>query len=88
MAIHNLDDQVQEYFDFTVLGNKYRFRHMTTDEVDEWSKLSDPQKSKEYLFKFIDKVDQNSPDFSEISKKMITPHWLHFNAMVKVEFGM
>lgn len=84
----DLDDSVREYFEFSVKGHKYRFNHMTTDEVEELKKLGDDDvKTKELLFKFISKVDPKSPSFKEISKKMIVPHWVNFRKMIETEFG-
>lgn len=86
--IHNLDESVVEYFDFIVKGHKYRFQHMTTEEMAEMKKLSgDEEKARDYMFKFISKTDEASPDFIEVSKQMITPQWVKFFAMIKVEFN-
>lgn len=32
---YNLDDAYAEYFEFKVSGKAYRFRHMTTEEIDK-----------------------------------------------------
>jgi hypothetical protein len=86
--IHNLDESVQEYFEFIVKGHNYRFRHMNTEEMEAWKDVeSDDVKAKEYLYSFISKVNADSPEFSEVAKTMITPHWLAFKKMVQVEFG-
>lgn len=84
--IHNLDE-VQEYFEFIVGGHTYRFRFFNTEETEEMQKfVNDDQKTKEFLFKFITKKDETSPDFSEVSKKMTVPQWIKFRKMLEVEF--
>lgn len=86
--IHNLDEQVQEYFEFIVKGHKYKFRHMTTEEIEELRKIEDnEEKSKEFLYSFITKEEETAPEFPEVAKDMITPHWIRFREMIKTEFG-
>lgn len=85
-TIHNLDEGVQEYFEFSVKGHVYRFRHLNTEEVHELMKLSGEELEK-HIYQFITKVNPESPDFTEISKKMITPEWANFKKMITSEFG-
>lgn len=86
--MHNLDDGVNEYFDFTVKGHTFRFRHMTMDEIEKMKEFeNDEKKSREYLFGFISKVDETSPEFVEVSKQMTAPHWIRFREMIKAEFS-
>ena len=86
--VYNLDESVQEYFEFKLKGHNYRFNHMNTEEVEELRKVeTDDDKSREFMFKFISKVDEKSPEFSELSKKMIAPHWVNFKKMILTEFG-
>jgi len=84
--IHNLDEAVVEFFDFIIKGHTYRFRHMNTEEMTEMKTLvGDEEKTKDYLFKFISKIDDSSPEFTEIAKKMLSPHWNKFAEMLKSE---
>lgn len=86
--VHDLDDSVLEYFEFRLKGHIYRFRHMNTDEAEELQKLeNDEEKSKQFIFGFITKVDPNSPDFSDLAKQMIIPHWRRFRKMIEVEMN-
>lgn len=88
MTMHNLDAEVNEYFDFVVKGHTYRFRHLTMEEIEKMKEYeADEKKSREYLFKFITKQDEASPDFQEVSKQMIAPHWIKFREMIKAEFS-
>lgn len=87
--IHNLDEGVQEYFEFILKGHKYRFAHLNTEQLEELQKISDSDedKQKDFFYKFITKVDDSSPDFADISKQMIAPHWIRFRKMVETEFS-
>ncbi len=99
--IHNLDDGVQEYFEFIVKGHTYRFKQPNTEELDDMRTATTPgdvelddkareaeeKESKEALFQFITSVGE-APEFKEISKKMTVPHWNRFNKMVAVEMGL
>jgi hypothetical protein len=86
--IHNLDESIVESFEFIVKGYKYKFRQPNTEELEELAKLgSDEKKSQEFLFSFISKVDESSPEFPEVAKKMIAPHWVAFRKMIQSELG-
>lgn len=85
--IHNLDE-IAEYFEFQLKGHQYRFRHLTTDEIEALQKMgSDDAKSREYLYTFITPINKESPAFKKIAKTMITPHWVKFREMIRAEFG-
>ncbi len=87
--IHNLDEGVEESFNFQLLGHVYNFRHLNTEEIEtlQTFKKEDDKGTKEFLFKFVTAVDKDAPPFSETTKKMLTPHWRRFIDMVKTEFG-
>jgi len=90
MKIHNLDEGVQEYFDFIVGGFKYRFRHLNTEESEELKELEkagDDSKVKKFLYNFISQVDEKAPKFSETAKKMIGPQWVRFRKMIEEEYS-
>ena len=85
--VHNLDD-VQEYFEFIVSGCTYRFRHMTSEEIDQLNKLGeDREKVNDFMYSFITKADETSPDFKEVAKKMTSPKWAKFTVMLKEELS-
>lgn len=86
---YNLDDSVTEYFEFMVLGIKYKFKYMTTEEVEkiqEFAKNKEDKKIKEYMMEFIENVVPSQPSFEKTSKKMLTSHWKNFNEMIVAEF--
>lgn len=85
--IHNLDESIKESFDFILKGHQYRFRQMTMEELEQFSKLEgNEQEAKQFLYNFVTKVDQSSPDFSEIATQMYIPQWKRFTEMLKTEF--
>lgn len=83
---HNLSESVEEYFEFTVKGHTYLFRHLTSEEM-EIMKKTDVDALDQYLYQFITKKDANSPDFAEMWKKMIRPECINFQKMIVTEFG-
>lgn len=84
---YNLDD-VQEHFEFKAGGHIYKFKHMTTEELQEFVNIKDDNdKSMDYILQFITKVDESAPDFKEVYKKFITPQIVKFQEMIKTEFG-
>ncbi len=85
---HVLDQDIAEYFTFSIRGHEYRFRYLTMPEIEKMKELEDDDaKSRAFLFSFISKVKEDSPDFEEIQKTMLAPHWLRFHAMIKAEFS-
>jgi hypothetical protein len=87
--IHDLDEGIVEYFDFKLFGHIYRFKQLNSDEIDMIRTFSeDGEKIQKYLYEFITKVDPNSPDFSEVAKKMTIPHLQKFQKMIKAEFSI
>lgn len=88
--VYDLDQDLSEYFEFKVSGHNYKFRYLTADEMEKVGKitLEEPTKINEYLSSFITKVDEKSPDFLEISKKMTIPQLRKFHEMIKAEFGV
>jgi hypothetical protein len=85
---YNLDENLVEYFQFTLFGNLYNFRYMNTLEAEKMIEVQDdPEKSKEYLMSFIKPVDEKAESFQEASKKMILPQWTKFAEMIKSEVG-
>lgn len=85
--IHNLDEGVVEYFEFIVKGYKFKFRQLTTEEMETLRDFKDDEeKVKEYLYSFITRTDESSPEFSEVAKKMFPTQWNKFRSMLEAEF--
>jgi hypothetical protein len=94
--MNNLDEGLQEHFDFVLGGHTYHFRHLNTEEIEQMSRLNkrmdeekdvDSSEMKNFLFQFVTKDKEDAPDFQEAAKKMIAPQWMKFNAMLKKEMG-
>lgn len=87
--MHNLDVDIQEYFEFQLKGYTYHFRQPTTEEVQLFAKVDtqDTEKSNAFLFQFITPVN-DAPPFEEISKQMLIPHWRKFREMIEQELGV
>lgn len=85
---YNLDDAT-EFFEFTLKGNKYKMRYPTTEEVEkaqkDQGKDQDPQKIQEWMFSFIEPVD-DAPDFKGELKKSSVKVLTRFNQMIEAEF--
>ncbi len=87
-TVYDFDKDLNEYFEFTVRGIKYRFQQLNTDEMAKLKELEkDEVGSKDFLNQFITPVTPGDPTFGEISKKMIAPQWNRFQAMIKTEFS-
>lgn len=84
VAVRNLDDGVQESFDFIVNGHTYRFTHMTTSELEAMQGL-EATKIKDYICKFVSPVSEGAPEFAETLKNMIAPKLRLFMEMIKTE---
>lgn len=81
--IINLDDNVSEYIEFTLKGHKYKFRQLTTEEIDAFQNVKGSDKeSREYLYQFVSPVDEGTPPFEELAPKMLLQHWKNFLKMV------
>ena len=85
--VHNLDENIRESFDFVVKGHTYSFKQLNTEEMSEMRSLKGGDGLLEkFLYKFITPIDDKSPQFSDIAKKMISPQWTKFTEMVEAEF--
>lgn len=86
-SMHNLDENLKEYFDFTVKGFVYRFQYLNTEEAEKLMNIKSEVELKKFLFGFISKTNDSDPDFEELSKTLIIPHWKKFKKMIWAELG-
>lgn len=85
---YNIDAD-QEFFQFTLQGHIYNFRHMNTDEISAMAEIKDdPKKMLDYLYSFISTDDKEAPAFKDIAPKLIAPQWKKFRQMIETEFGV
>lgn len=86
--VHNLDEAFAEYFEFILKGKKYKFRYMTTEEVEHLQSFDKQEdKAQAYIYSFIEKVDADAPDFAEVAKKMPIPQYKKFLKMITAEYS-
>lgn len=84
---YDLDSGISEYFEFILKGNTYRFRYPTTREASEAKELENKseKESKDFMIKFVTKVDEKSPDFGDIIDDLSVKYWSRFISMVTKE---
>lgn len=84
--VYNLDEGVNEYFEFSVRGHVYKFRYMTVEEIEKMQTLTNNNDIMDYVFTFISKVDEKSPEFATIAKKFTPPQLKNFKDMIVAQF--
>ena len=84
---YNLDSEMSEYFEFILKDNVYRFRYPTTREASEAKDLENKseKESRDFMMKFVTKVDENSPNFGDIIDDLSVKYWSRFIKMVTSE---
>ena len=87
--MHNLDLDIQEYFEFQIKGHCYRFRQPTTEEMQMFAKLDTKDETgvNEFIYQFITPID-NAPKFEDVAKQMLLPHWKKFREMIETELSV
>lgn len=85
---YKLDEDVSESFQFTIKGHAYSFRQLNTEELEKFQGTKGDKEVREYLYQFITPINETSPQFPEMAKQMIAPHWKNFIKMVKAEMGI
>lgn len=86
--IRNLDLDINEYFEFVILGHTYKFKQPNSEELEEATKAQselDKDSRTNPFFKFITPVSEGAPEFPDIAKKLTMPHWKAFNKMISEE---
>lgn len=83
---YNLDD-VNDSFEFTLSGNRYKMRYPTTEEVELGDKLKTDAEKLQWLYDFISPVELSSPPITEVLKRVNVKVLARFNEMIKTEFG-
>lgn len=88
--LYNLDEGVEESFTFQIFTHAYKFTHLNSEEMEKFKSFKDKDNKEMQAFmnQFITKINKDSPEFTELSKKMIPPHWKKFLVMLKEEMGL
>lgn len=94
MSQYNLNDNVKEYFEFSLGGHIYQMRYPTIEETEEIQEVfkkaqeaEDGQEVLKQVYKFISSTDEKAPAIDEVLKKQNIKVLQNFNEMIKVEFG-
>ena len=88
VQVHDLDNGIQEYFEFIVNKFRYRFRYPNTEEMAEIKDIkTDENAVNKFMFTFITSVDKDAPNIEEAVKKFTLPTWTRFIKMIESEFS-
>jgi len=85
--ITNLDEGVQETFEFILGGHTYKMRYPNTEEILEVDKIADDKKM-DWMYGFISSDDEQAPPISEALGKKNIKVLQRFNDMIIAEFGV
>lgn len=87
----NLDEGVEEFTPFILLGHTYLFRQFNTQEAQEIIQLSEAGKNEEInllLEKFITPKDEGTPPFPEIKDRLLIGHYRNLKKMIYAIMGV
>lgn len=94
MSTYNLNDNVEESFEFVLSGFTYKMRYPTVEETEavqavlkEAEKTEDTQQIQDQMYKFISSDDPKALPIGENLKKQSIKVIQKFNEMIKTEFG-
>ena len=85
---YNLDENINEYFEFTLGGNVYKMKYPTTKELEDIQKIKEPEEQGEKMLAFISAVTDGAPDILEAMKDKNTQVTKRFRKMIATEIGM
>lgn len=82
-TIINLDDGIVESFKFSIKGYTYSFKLPSVEELDELISFKDDyKKTKDWLYKFVIKINEKDPNISEIMEKSSLQYFIAFQKMI------
>jgi hypothetical protein len=85
---YNLDEQIEESFEFTLAGHNYQMKYPTTEEILAASKIKGEEAQMEWMYGFITSSDEAAPLIKDVLGKVNVKKLQRFNEMVKTEFGV
>lgn len=96
MQSYNLDQQAgeAESFDFILGGNTYHFRYPTTEEVNELTKLKNPNgtidvdKMMKTIYTFITPATAEAPGIEGVVNSSNIRKFKEFQRMMLTELGL
>lgn len=93
MSTYNLNDNVNEYFEFILGGFTYRMKYPTVEETEQVQadikkarEDKDEDKIAETMYRFISSENIEAPDIREALKKQNIKVMQNFNKMIESEF--
>lgn len=86
MPSYNLDEDLQEGFDFILGGHEYKMRYPTLEEVQEAQKIKEDSEQLDWVYSYISTGDKSAPAFADAIKTVNTKTVKKFGEMVKEEF--
>ena len=94
MSTYNLNDNVQESFEFVLGGHTYKMKYPTVEETESVQKVlkeaegsDDTSSVLEQMYQFISTDDKDAPAIAEALKKQNIKVIQNFNEMIKTEFS-
>jgi hypothetical protein len=86
---YNFDEiNVNERPEIIMGGTTYLLRYPTLEEVEELQKLKTPEEQTDKMYSFIEKTDDDQPDFKLVLRKQDIRIVKAFSEMLKKEFGV
>ena len=94
MSAYNLNDNVQDSFEFILGGHTYKMRYPTVEETEAVQEVLQKAKESEdtseilkQMYQFISSDDKDAPDIADALKKQNIKVIKNFNEMIKAEFS-
>lgn len=94
MSTYNLNDNVNDSFEFILGGHSYKMRYPTVEETEKVQEmLKEAEKSQDtkavlgQMYQFISTDDKEAPPIGDILRKQSIKVIQNFNEMIKTEFG-
>ncbi len=92
MTTHNLNDNVNDSFEFELNANKYVMRYPTLEEIQKLQDIikeypDDDQKVMEFIYGYIT-GPEGADDISKTLPKQNIRVIQNFNKMIKLELGI
>lgn len=90
--MYNLNDNVNDSFEFQLAGHTYKMRYPTLPEIEKFDKANTDDDATltsvlESLYDFVEPVG-NAPMIQDSMKSQNIKVYRNFNRMVRTEFGL
>jgi len=85
--LHNLDEGIEDSFQFQLSGKKYSMKYPTTEEIQKSQDLKKEEDQMMFIYGLIKPLDDGAP-IQEALKTANTKVLQRFNQMIKAEFSV